>query len=380
MESEEIRRLRYVVIGVGAGVFSMHAPALRQPFVHLVGVCDIREEIGQQRAAMLGAPFYAGYRQMVDELKPDVAVVITPHYNHAEIASYCLEAGCNVLVEKPMALEVAEADAMISAAQRSGKLLAVNFQHRQRPEVRAARKLIQDGRLGKLQRLDMVTPWPRSAAYYAQASWRATWPGEGGGVLMNQAPHDLDLACHLMGRPAAVVAWTRTALHKIEVEDTATALLSWNAPDGAGATGYLHVSTAEAGPREDIEIVGSGGILKIGMGTLSFDEYDHDVAEFLLSTPGVWSKPDAHPIEVALEEGAGDHHLTGDHPAVYRNFYAAITEGAPIGADGQSARMSLELANAIILSSKTRSEVRLPVDRGQYHALLANLKAGRKPT
>jgi predicted dehydrogenase len=361
--------LRFAVIGVGAGVFSMHFPAIKQPFVDLVGVCDIREEIGQQRAAMLGAPFFADYRQMVGELKPDVAVVITPHYCHAEIAIHCLEAGCHVLVEKPMALEVAEADAMIAAARKSGRLLAVNFQHRQRPEVRAARKLIQNGRLGKLQRLNMVTPWPRSAAYYGQASWRATWPGEGGGVLMNQAPHDLDLVCHLMGRPDGVVAWTRTDLHKVEVEDTATALLSWN----NGATGYLHVSTAEAGPREEIEIVGTGGILKIGMGTLKFNEYDADVAEFLSTTPEVWAKPSSHPAELALEEGKGDH------PAVYRNFHAAITAGAPLGADGESAAMSLEVANAMILSSKTHAEVRLPVDRAQYGALLAGLKAGRKP-
>ena len=243
MEPVEIKPLRFAIIGVGAGVFSMHFPAVKQPIVDLVGVCDIREELGQQRAEMLGVPFYADYRQMIGELRPEVAVVITPHYNHAEIAIACLQAGCNVLVEKPMALEVAEADAMIAATKASGKLLAINFQHRQRPEVRAARRLIQEGRLGKLQRINMVTPWPRSAAYYGQASWRATWPGEGGGVLMNQAPHDLDLVCHLMGRPDGVVAWTRTTLHKIEVEDTATALLSW---DG-GATGYLHVSTAEAG-------------------------------------------------------------------------------------------------------------------------------------
>jgi len=365
--------LRFAVIGVGAGVFSMHFPAVKQPFVAMVGACDIRPEPGQQRAAMLDAPFYTDYRQMIDELKPDVAVVITPHYCHAEIAIYCLEAGCNVLVEKPMALEVAEADAMIAAAQQTGKLLAINFQHRQRPEVRAARQLIQEGRLGRLQRVDLVTPWPRSAAYYRQASWRATWPGEGGGILMNQAPHDLDLLCHLMGRPDAVVAWTRTTLHHVEVEDTATALLRWDAADGAGATGYIHVSTAEAGPREDIEIVGTRGILKIGMGALTFHEYDQDVADFLLTTPEIWAKISSHPVEIALEDGKGDH------PAVYRNLHAAITQGAPIGADGESARMSLELANAMILSSKTGAEVRLPVDRAQYHALLAGLKAGRKP-
>ena len=162
------------------------------------------------------------------QLKPDVAVVITPHYCHAEIAIDCLEAGCNVLVEKPMALEVAEADAMIAAAQASGKLLAVNFQHRQRPEVRAARQLIQEGRLGRLQRMNMVTPWPRSAAYYGQASWRATWPGEGGGVLMNQAPHDLDLCVPPDGAARCRGRMDAHDPAQVEVEDTATALLSWD--------------------------------------------------------------------------------------------------------------------------------------------------------
>jgi predicted dehydrogenase len=219
----------------------------------------------------------------------------------------------------------------------------------------------------------MITPWPRSAAYYGQASWRATWPGEGGGVLMNQAPHDLDLLCHLMGRPDAVVAWTRTILHKVEVEDTATALLRWDTPHGNGATGYLHVSTAEAGQQDAIEIVGTGGILKIGVGTLAFEAYDQDVAEFLMTTNERFRGPASHPVAVALEEGAGDH------SAVYRDFHAAITQGTPIGAGGESARMGLELANAMILSSKTGAEVRLPVDRAQYHALLDGLKAGRKP-
>jgi predicted dehydrogenase len=109
------------------------------------------------------------------------------------------------------------------------------------------------------------------------------------------------------------------------------------------------------------------------MGSLAFREYDQDVAEFLLTTPEIWAKTSSHPVEIALEAGRGDH------PAVYRNFHAAITEGAPLGADGESARMSLELANAMILSSKTGAEVRLPVDRAQYHELLVGLKAGRKP-
>ena len=224
-----------------------YALSCRQATIRcLVGVCDIREEPGRERAAMLDVPFYTDYRQMIDELKPDVAVVITPHYNHAEIAIYCLRgwlqrAGREADGARSVRGRRDDRGRASSPASCWRSTSNTASGPKCAPRANSSRKADWASSNG----LNMVTPWPRSAAYYGQASWRATWPGEGGGVLMNQAPHDLDLVCHLMGRPDGVVAWTRTTLHKIEVEDTATALLSW---DG-GATGYLHVSTAEAGPR-----------------------------------------------------------------------------------------------------------------------------------
>ncbi|OQA47340.1 MAG: putative oxidoreductase YcjS [Chloroflexi bacterium ADurb.Bin325] len=356
--------LRHVIIGAGASVYGMHAPAFQLETTQVVGLCDIDPTRGKLRAEELGVPFYTDYAPMLDELHPDVAVIITPHYCHAEITIASLRAGCHVLVEKPMALEVTEADAMIAATQETGRLLAVNFQHRQRPEVQAARRLLDEGALGTPQRLEMVMPWPRTAAYYRQGTWRATWWGEGGGVLMNQAPHDLDLACHLFGSPARVSAWTRTRIHAIEVEDTAAALLEWD----NGAIGFLYATTAEGAPKGEVKLVGTGGMLRLGWGDLTFERFDQDAAQFLRETDQVWGSPTWHAVPVELAEGSGDH------PAVYRNFHAAILHGAPISADAVEGRKSLELANAIIYSSKTGRPVDLPLDRDRYAALLAELK------
>ena len=356
--------LRHGIIGAGGIVYGAHSVAFDLPTTQVVGLCDIREEPARERAAGLGVPFYADYNAMAAEVKPDVAVIITPHYCHAKIAIACLEAGCHVLVEKPMALEVAEADAMVAAARETGRTLAVVFQNRHRPEVRAARRLISEGRLGKIQRLNMITSWPRTARYYGMATWRATWWGEGGGVLMNQSPHDLDLVCHLMGSPSSLLARVRTRLHHIPVEDTANALIEWP----GGAIGHIHMSTAEGASTENIEIIGTGGTLRIRPGALDYQQFEQDAGEYLLTTDEIWHGPALNPVEVALEDGKGDH------TAVYRDLHAAILEGRSPACDGAEGRMSLELANAIIYASYTGSQVAFPVDRVAYGEFLAEKK------
>ena len=360
------RRLRHAVIGVGAGVLKMHRPGLALDTVELVGVSDLSIEIGQARADELGCPFYADYQAMLVEARPEVVVVMTPHPFHARIAVDCLEAGCHVLTEKPMAAHVGEADAMIDAAARAGRLLAVNFQWRHRPDARIARELIASGRLGQIQHVDLVATWTRAAAYYAAQSWRGTWRGEGGGVLMNQAPHHLDLLCYLLGLPARLVGWTRTRLHRIEAEDTAQVILEW----ADGAIGSLHVSTAEAGRPERLELLGTRGRLRIVDGALAVDAFDRDLRDFLADSPDPYRAPPLHPVQVRPDLGAGDHR------AVYRDFHRAILAGAPVMADGVAGRMSLEPANAIIYSRYTGGEVTLPLDRRKYAALLEELQGG----
>jgi predicted dehydrogenase len=364
--SAKSNKLRHVVIGVGAGVFNMHRAAFELETSSVVAVSDINKTLGRQRAAELGCPYYEDYRAMLADCHPDVTVVMTPHPYHAQIAIDALDRGSHVLVEKPMAVHVAEADAMIAAAQRNQRLLAVNFQHRFRPEIATARRMIAEDELGELQRVEMVEPWLRTNAYYTAGGWRGTWRGEGGGVLLNQAPHGLDLLCHLTGMPRRVFGWTRTLRHAIETEDTALAMLEW--PNGA--LGTVFFSTAEAGPRR-MEIVGSRGKLEITQAGVTFSQYATDLREFIASSPGFYDGPPLEPRATIPGTGAGRH------VDVYRDFHRAILSGSSPRTDGPQGRMSLELANAIIYASHTNQVVELPLDRDGYVGLLERLKAGK---
>jgi predicted dehydrogenase len=359
--------MRFAVIGVGANVFNMHAPAIKANGLQLVGVADVNVGAAEQRAEELGCPAFADHRELLDKTKPDAVAVVVPHPFHAPIAIDCLRAGAHVLVEKPIAAEVAEADRMIATANEVDRYLAVNLQHRTRDEVQAARQLIQRGDLGEIQRVHMTAIWTRTARYYEIAGWRGTWRGEGGGVLMNQSPHSLDLVCYLAGQPARVVAWNRTMFHAIETEDTAIAMLEWS----NGAIGSLLVSTAQMGEPERLEIAGTRGVLEIGRGGLTLWQSDVDLRDFLAQSSEPFGKPPLREVSIEVPTTS----TGGTHQAVYANFIASIEHGAPLVADGADGRQSLELANALIYSSATGQQVDLPVDRARYSELLNRLQA-----
>lgn len=360
------RKLRHVVVGVGATIFPLHKDALAQtPEAELVGVCDINTQVGQQRADELGVPFYAQAQAMLADLKPDVTSVITPHPSHSPIAVDALAAGSHVIVEKPIAVHVGEADRMIAAADANQRLLAVNFQHRYRPEVIAVRDLLQSGGLGKILRVTVVEPWVRTAAYFRNAGWRGTWNGEGGGVLMNQGPHGLDLICYLLGMPIRLTAWTRTRHHAIETEDTITGMLEW----ADGAIGTVYMSTVEAGQRR-MEIAGTGGTLLLGERDITLERFQPELFEHIATNPNPFAGPAqvADTLEISASNGPAGH------AAVYRNVYDAILHGAPLRCDGRQGRQSLELANAMLYSSHTKQTVDMPLDREGYEALLTRLQ------
>ena len=363
-----MKPISYLVIGSGTLVYAMHKPGLTAPDALVMAMCDRSEEKGRLPADELGVPFYTDYQEMMaSHPEADAVVVMTPHYNHAEITLACLQAGFHVLVEKPMALQARDALRMAAEAEKREKLLAVNFQQRFRPEIQAARELLQNGALGQLQRMSLVVTWPRSRRYYQLADWRATWQGEGGGVLMNQAPHDLDLICHLMGLPAQVVSWNRTLYHRIEVEDTISAMLEWE----NGATGYVHINTQESDLSGQLVLVGTGGALRIEPGALRFEKFETDVHDFL-ETAEPFARVESHPEDVPLPEGAGNH------AAVHANFRAAIRDEEPLVCPGSEGVLSLMLANAMILSSHRNMAVRLPLDPDEYADLLAELQADGK--
>ncbi len=359
-------KLRHAVVGMGAGIFRSHSMGLSLDEVEVVGGSDVAPEPGQERAEEWGCPFYPDHRQMLAETKPDVTVIITPHPFHASIAIDALNAGSHVLVEKPIAIQVKEADAMIAAARANNRVLAVNYQYRQLPHVRAMKRLIDGGQLGRIQRVTGVFPWMRTAAYYLRGGWRGTWRGEGGGVLMNQAPHDLDLVCHLVGSPQRVYAATATRLHAIQTEDTATALLEW--PEDAQGTIYF--STTESGPRT-FEVSGTGGKIVLHQDRIEYDRYEIDLRQLITDSTEPFVRTEPAAADAGIEDEPEQH----GHAAVYKDFHRAIREGGEPRCNGEEGLKSLELANAMIYSGATGEAVELPLDREAYSDLLEWLQA-----
>jgi UDP-N-acetyl-2-amino-2-deoxyglucuronate dehydrogenase len=359
--------LRYAIIGAAAGIAVTHIAALQRIGANIVGVSDIAVDRLAPRAAELGAPAFTDHNKMLKETSPDVAVICTPHPLHAALGLDCLKAGAHVLLEKPIAVEVAEADELIAAAEAAGRILAVSFQHRTRPAVEYVKNFIGTGQLGELVRVLVSEPWLRGYAYYRSASWRGTWSGEGGGVMMNQASHTLDLMCHLVGLPSKVWGWVRTRYQPMECEDTAQAMLEY--PNGA--PGYFSASTAEAGGKRRIEIAGEYASIQLIEDQLTIQRFKPHMKDFIINDPRMYGSPEV--TTEVLDMPAGEDF--GNHYAVYRDLEAAIAEGRQPRCSGREARMALELANAITLSSFTGQPVTLPVDRQVYHTLLNELRS-----
>lgn len=354
--------LRYGVIGAGV-VSELHLDAIAAlDDVELVGVASLNRDAAEARAGEHGGRGFGASEELLSE-GLDVVVVATPHPSHAELTIAAFETGAHVLCEKPVAPEVRDADAMLAAAERAGRLLGVAFQQRFRPVIAAARTLIDDGRLGSLVRASVVDPLYRPNAYYRTADWRGTWKGEGGGVLLNQASHTLDLLCHLAGAPETVRGVAQRRAQPMEAEDTASALLSY----AGGAVGAFATSTLEPGVQR-IELVGDRGRIEIVGDSIAFERFEPSISEHLASATEMFASPARVAETVELQPGRGDH------TALHSDFAAAIRAGREPCVSGREALCSLEVANAIVLSTYEERAVSLPVDRDAYAALLADLR------
>lgn len=360
-------QFRYVFIGGGASIMNAHLAAIRRLPTQVVGLADIDPARATGRAQEWGCPIYSDHRQMLAEVKADVAVICTPHPSHPDLTIDCLAAGLHVLVEKPIAVDVASADRMIAAAEKSHMITAVNFQHRFRPVIERAKALIDSGALGQLNRVLVIENWLRTAAYYRSATWRGKWDSEGGGILMNQAPHTLDVLCHLVGLPKRLTGWVRTRFHEMECEDTAQAMLEY--PDHV--PGYLMASTVEAGDPCRIQIVGDRAALEIFGERLTVRTFDPGLRDYMQTSPDFFATPAIHTetVEYPLDETVGNHY------AVHKDFQEAIRTGRAPRCTLAEARLSLELANAIYQASVTGQVVSFPLDRAAYTETLAQLRS-----
>lgn len=364
----------FALIGAG-GVLKRHVSALEQLPGRIVALVDPDPSVAEPCARRLACPSYQDYQTMLQEMQPEVAVILTPPFLHAPLALACLQAGCHVLVEKPMALSIKEADEMIATAQAQRRLLGVVFQQRFRAEVLATKRLLEKGYLGQLQYLNLVVTCPRPGAYYQASNWRGTWAGEGGGVVMNQAPHALDLLCYLVGMPGRLVAWTHRQLHHMEAEDTVQAMLEWP----AGAIGSLAASTAWASgevaePASEqctLHLIGTAGSFRLANGRLSVTRLKKDMRAF--ANEALQPFPTSSPCAVPLPQS------DGTHLSVYRHFCAALDSQPSQVITGTEARQSLELANGLLLSGQTGKQVAFPLNREQYASFLAEQQRACRP-
>lgn len=288
----------------------------------------------------------------------DAVLICTPHFSHPGLALAALARGLHVLVEKPLAVHKADALPLLSAPLRPGQIFGLMLNQRTDPRYRRLRDLIHGGELGRINRIQWtITDWFRTAAYYGSGGWRATWAGEGGGILLNQCPHQLDLWQWLFGLPARVRAFGRLGrFHPIEVEDDVTAWLEY--PDGAA--GVFIATTGEAPGTNRLEVAGERGRVVIEGDRLVFDRNGVPASEWSRSASDGFAKP---PVTSSVDHFAdsGDQHV-----GILRNFTAAIRGGAPLIAPAAEGIAAVELANAMLLSLLDDATVALPIDPAAY--------------
>lgn len=363
-----MENLRIGVIGVG-GMGSGHCSWMDTiEEAKLTAVCDIVPAVADTVAAQHGVPAFYRAEDLLDSKLVDAVIIATPHYFHPIIAIQAFERRIHVISEKPIAVTVSAADSMISAAKKSGCAFSVMYQMRSNKLFQAAKEIIDSGRLGEIYRTSLVMGWYRSQAYYDSGGWRATWAGEGGGVLINQAPHFLDIYTWLGGLPSRLTGTTRTRLHDIEVEDEAFATLEY----ANGAHGYLYATTTEAPGEEGFEFCGDRGKISIRNYQLRFWEMKTSISEHCKETAEMWSSPEA--VEVPIEVPTGG----GAHTDITRNFCRHILKGEALISPGEEGLNAVEMINGVILSSNTQKTVDVPVDRVAYDQLLEKLKAGSR--
>lgn len=364
MSSEKVR---VGVIGVG-GMGSGHCKMIPQiPETQLTAVCDVDAATLESISRKYEVPGFATHTQLLESGLVDAVVIATPHYFHPPIAIDAFERGIHVLSEKPLAVTVSAADAMIAAARKSGKKFCVMYQMRIEPQNRAAKQIVDSGALGQIYRTNLIMGWYRSQAYYDSGGWRATWSGEGGGVLINQAPHMLDLFAWLAGLPSQITGTTRTRLHDIEVEDEAFATLEF----ANGAHGYLYASTTEQPGSNRIELCGDRGKLTLDNGRLTLTRVAPGLRQFTQENKEMWASPKAEEVPVEIPAP----YVIKDHGAITQNFARAILYDEPLVSPGEQGLNAVELIDGIILSGKTGRPVSLPVDRAAYDHLIGELQA-----
>lgn len=359
-------KVRVGVIGIG-NMGSSHALNLFNgeiPNAELTAVCDTNPERLKWAGENFGEKVqkFDNAQALISSDVVDAVMVATPHYDHPPLAIEALKKGLHVLIEKPAGVYTKQVREMNEVAEKTDRVFAIMYNQRTNPLYQKMRDLIQSGELGELKRTNwIITNWYRSQSYYDSGGWRATWAGEGGGVLLNQCPHNLDLWQWICGMPVRVRAFCGYGkYHNIEVEDDVTAYVEYE----NGATGVFITSTADAPGTNRFEVTGDRGKLVAEYGKLTFWRLRESEREFNKRYKGGFGQPECWKCEIPLvgKETA--------HKGIMANWVNAILKGTPLLSPGVEGINGLTISNAMHLSSWLDDWVELPIDEDLFYEKL----------
>lgn len=356
-EVSTIKEVRIGIVGIG-NMGSSHALNLYQGKVkqcRLTALCDVKEErLNWAKEQFEGVELFSDLQTMIDSKSIDALIIATPHYDHPTMAIFALNSGLHVLVEKPVGVYTLAVKELNEVAAKSDRVFTIMYNQRTNPVYQKVKALIDSGELGELVRVNwVITDWFRSQRYYDSGGWRATWAGEGGGVLLNQCPHQIDLIQWMCGMPKKVRGFTHIGkFHNIEVEDDVTAYFEYD----NGATGVFITSTGEAPGTNRLEISGDKGKLVVEKSKIEFYRNLVGTKEHTNTTLEGFKAPENWKCEIPVEG------VETAHVGIMQNFVDAIISQKDQLSPGIEGINGLTLSNAIYLSSWMDQWVELPMD------------------
>lgn len=360
-----MNNIKMAVIGIGnmGSAHSKNIFAGKVKNMELAAICDIEpSKLKWADENLPGVPQFSDYKEMIDSGICDAVLIATPHYIHPDMAVYAFTKGMNVLSEKPAGVYTKQVEEMNEAAKKSGKVFGIMYNQRTNPLFKKMREIVKSGRLGEPKRMIwIITNWFRSQYYYDSGSWRATWAGEGGGVLLNQCPHNLDLWQWIFGMPNKIDAKCKYGRwHNIEVEDEVTAFAEYE----NGASAVFITTTGEYPGTNRLEITGDRGKLVWEGGNLTFFELAEPERKVCLETKSSFPSIEINEQKIETDE------VETAHLGIMQNFANAILFGEELIAPGCEGINGLTISNAIYLSDWTGKPQALPIDKELFLELL----------
>ena len=363
---EKIQPVRLGIIGVG-NMGSSHVKQYsngEHSELRITACADIvPDRLEKAKEILPCIKTYDSAEALIDSGEVDAVLIATPHYSHSPIAQYAFSKGLHVLTEKPAGVFTKQVREMNEAAAKSGKVFGIMFNQRTNCVYRKLRELVKSGEFGEIRRVSwIITDWYRTQAYYNSGGWRATWAGEGGGVLLNQCPHNLDLWQWICGMPCSIKAFAHEGKwHDIEVEDDVTIYAEY--PNGA--TGTFITSTGDCPGTNRLEItLDKAKIICENSSSLKLYRLKESISDNIKNSPNGFGT-----IEGKWEDVETDG-SNRQHKEVVSKFAAAILRGEPLIARGEEGINGLNISNAAHLSSWLGKAVSLPVDEELYYSEL----------